>query len=62
MFEPSRCPHSRPHLSLVVHEPDQALDEVVDEAERARLPTVSVDGDVLPAQGLHDEVAHHATV
>lgn len=50
------------HLGVVVHEPHEPLDEVVHEAEGARLAPVPVDGDVLPAQGLDDEVAHHTPV
>jgi len=45
-----------------IHHADEAVDEVVDIAERAGLQTVAVDGDVLAAKGLHDEVAHHAAV
>jgi len=50
------------YLGLVVHEPHEPLDEVVHKAEGARLAPVPVDGDVLAAQGLDDEVAHHTPV
>ena len=40
----------------------QAVDQVVDVAERARLAAVAVDGDRLAPQRLHDEVRHHAAV
>ena len=45
-----------------VHERDEAIDEVVDVLERARLRAVAVDGQVLSAQRLHDEVGDDAPV
>ncbi len=45
-----------------VHERDEAVHEVVDVLERARLRAVAVDGQVLPAQRLHDEVGDDAPV
>ena len=38
------------------------VDQVVDVLEGARLAAVAVDGDVLAAEGLADEVGHHAAV
>ena len=51
----------RPRLARV-HERDQAVDEVVDVLERARLRAVAVHGQVLAAQGLHDKVGDDAAV
>ena len=48
--------------SGVVHQPHEALDQVVDVAERARLRAVAVDRDRLAVQRLDDEVRHHAAV
>ena len=45
-----------------VHERDQAVDQIVDVLERARLRAVAVHGQVFPAQRLHDKVGHHAAV
>ena len=39
-----------------------AVDQIVDIAERARLLAVAVDRDVLAAQAWHDEIGHHAAV
>ena len=49
--------------SLVLfHHADDALDQVVAIAERAGLPAVAEDGDVLAGQGLADEVRDDAAV
>jgi len=44
------------------HEAQEALDEVVDEAEGARLLAIAVDGDRLALQGLDDEIGDDAPV
>jgi len=46
----------------VVHEADEALDQVVHVAERAGLGAIAVDGEILAAQGLDDEVGNDAAV
>ena len=46
----------------VVHQAQQALDQVVDIAEGARLRAVAVDRDGLALQRLDDEVRHDAAV
>jgi len=46
----------------LVHQPDEAVDEVVDVAEGARLLPLAVDGDVLAVERLHEEIGDHATV
>ena len=45
-----------------VHEADEAFDEVVDIAEGAGLGAIAIDGNVLPFEGLDDEVGNDATV
>ena len=52
----------RPHRLVLVHQLDEAVDEVVDEAEGARLLPLAVDGDVLTRDGLHEEVGGDAAV
>ena len=44
-----------------VHEAQEAVDEIVDKAERAGLRTVAIDRDGLP-QGLDDEIGNDAAV
>ena len=44
------------------HQPQQPFDEVVDEAERARLAAAAVDRDRLALERLDDEVGDHAAV
>ena len=44
------------------HQPDQALDQLVDVAERARLAAVAVEGDVPARERLDDEVGDHPAV
>ena len=44
------------------HQPHQAVDQIVDIAERARLRAVAIDRDVVAEQRLHDEIRHHAAV
>ena len=44
------------------HERDQAVDEVVDVLEGARLRVVAVHGQVIAAEGLHDKVGDDAAV
>ena len=51
----------RPRLARV-HQRDQAVDQVVDVLERARLRAVAVHGQVLAAEGLHDKVGDDAAV
>jgi hypothetical protein len=51
-----------PTVVGLVHQAHEALDQIVDVAERARLRAVAVDRDVLPAQGLDDEVRDDAPV
>lgn len=45
-----------------VHHPQEAVDEIIDVAERASLLTVPVDGDRLTLQGLDDEVRDNPTI
>src|SRR2546423_11566107 len=56
--------HVEPALRslLDVHQAHHALDEIVHVAERARLLARAVDGQLLAAQGLHDDVRHDAPV
>ncbi|MNJ43920.1 hypothetical protein D3C77_389480 [compost metagenome] len=49
-------------LLVRIHQADEALDQVVDEAERAGLFARAVDGDLPSRQGLDDEVGDHAPV
>mmetsp|Transcript_30203 Transcript_30203/g.89559 ORF Transcript_30203/g.89559 Transcript_30203/m.89559 type:complete len:390 (+) Transcript_30203:56-1225(+) len=51
-----------PRVRGVVHHPYEALDLVLHEAEGPRLGPVPVNCDVLPGQGLHDEVRDDAAV
>ena len=44
------------------HQPDEALDQIVDVAEGAGLRAVAIDRDVVARQRLHDEVRDHAAV
>ena len=44
------------------HEPQQPVDHVRDEAEGARLAALAVDRDVVPREGLGDDVRDHAAV
>ena len=44
------------------HQTHEAIDQVIDIAEGARLPAVAVKRDLLAAQGLNDEVGHHPAV
>jgi hypothetical protein len=44
------------------HQPDEAFDQIVDEAERPGLVAVAVDRYRFVAQGLHDEVGHDPAV
>ncbi len=46
----------------LAHEAHDALDQIVDVAERAGLVALAVDRDRLAGQRLHDEVRHHAPV
>ena len=48
--------------SARVHQPHEAVDQIVDVAERAGLLAVAEDGDVAAEQRLHDEIRHHAAV
>ena len=59
-FAGLRC--ERPGEAGGGHHPHEAFDQVVDIAETAGLAAVAVDGDVLAAQRLDDEVAHHPAV
>ena len=45
-----------------VHERDQAVDEVVDVLEGARLRAVAVHGQVFAAEGLDNKVGHDAAI
>jgi hypothetical protein len=45
-----------------VHEPHEAVDQIVDIAEGAGLQTVTEYGYVASQQGLHDKVRDHAAV
>jgi hypothetical protein len=51
-----------PGETWMLHQLDQAFDEVGDEAERARLVAVAEDRDVLAGQGLADQVGDDAAV
>src|SRR5262249_35606963 len=44
------------------HQSDEAVYEIIDIAERARLRAVPVDGDVSPEQRLDNEVRHHPPI
>ena len=46
----------------LLHQPQEALNEVIDIAEGTRLRSVAINRDILPAQGLDDEVRDDATV
>ena len=46
----------------IVHHAHDALDQIVHILKTAGLGAVSVNGQVLPAQRLHDKVAHHAPI
>jgi len=52
----------RPHVILLVHHADQALDEVVDVTKRARLRAIAIDGERLTLERLDDEVRNHPAV
>ena len=45
-----------------LHQADDAVDEIVDIAERTGLPAVAIDGDVASEQRLDDEIRDHAAV
>ena len=45
-----------------LHQPHEAVDQIVDVAKRARLASIAIDGNRLPLQGLHDEIRHDAPV
>ena len=49
-------------VAVAVHQPHEAVDQIVDVAEGARLAAVAVDGDGLALQGLHDEIGDDAAV
>ena len=47
---------------VAIHQADQAVDQIVDITKRTALAPIAVKGDWFTAQGLHDEIAHNATV
>src|SRR5262249_17138364 len=44
------------------HQAYKALDEILDVAERSRLRTIAVNGDVASEERLDDEIRHHSPV
>ena len=47
---------------ISMHQTHQTLDQITDLTERPRLGAIPVQGQILPPQRLHDEVADHSTV
>ena len=47
---------------FLIHKSDEAVDKIVDEAERARLRAFPVNGDVLTVDCLHEKVRYDSAV
>ena len=48
--------------SVAIHQAEQTVDQIIDIAEGTALAAVAIKGDRLTAQGLDDEIAHHAPI
>src|SRR5688572_17645397 len=48
--------------ALTFHEAHEALNEIIDIAEAARLAAIAVDGEIVATQSLDDEVRYHAAI
>ena len=53
--------HRADHI-IVRHKRYEPVDQVVHITKRARLLAIAINGDVFAAQGLHDEIRHHASI